>query len=266
MRTADGLAPPRPASPIGNAVRDIAALTRRNVVHLWRNPQLLLLSVVQPIMFVVLFGYVFGGAIQVPGGHYIDYLVPAIFVQTVLFGGASTALGLATDLKGGVIDRMRALPIARSAVLAGRTVADLLRSAIALGIMIAVGTLVGFRFHGSLAADFLGCLLILAFGYAFSWVFVVIALVVKEPEAAQNAGFVPLFILVFASSAFVPVPSMPHWLQGFATYQPFSVAVNSARALFNGLPAWHYVWQLLVWIAGILAVAIGLGVRQYRRS
>jgi len=251
---------------VRTAAGDIRAVTRRNVVHLWRTPQLLLLSVIQPIMFVVLFGYVFGGAIQVPGGDYINWLVPAIFVQTVLFGGASTALGLASDLKGGMVDRMQALPIARSAVQASRTTADLLRSAMALAIMIIVGTLVGFRFHGGPAANLLGCLLILAFGYAFSWVFAVIALKVKDPEAAQSAGFVPLFVLVFASSAFVPVATMPDWLQGFATYQPFSVVVNVARALFNGLPAWHYVWQSLLWIVGILVVSVVLGVRLYRKS
>jgi len=265
MSTSPATAASRPTS-IRTAAGDILAVTRRNVVHLWRTPQLLLLSIVQPIMFVVLFGYVFGGAIQVPGGDYLSYLVPAIFVQTVLFGGASTALGLATDLKGGMIDRMRTLPVARSAVLAGRTTADLLRSAMAFAVMIIVGTLIGFRFQGSAGATILGCLLILAFGYAFSWLFVVIALAVKDPEAAQTAGFVPLFVLVFASSAFVPVETMPQWLQGFATHQPFSVVVDAARALFNGLPAWEHVWPALVWIAGILVVSVAAGVGMYRRG
>jgi ABC-2 type transport system permease protein/oleandomycin transport system permease protein len=216
-------------------------------------------------MFVLLFRYVFGGAIQVPGGSYVNYLLPGIFVQIALFGGASTAVGLATDIKGGIIDRMRTLPMARSAVLAGRTLADLVRNVLVVALMLIVGTLVGFRFMGGPWADALGIVLVLLFGYAFSWVFAAIALLVKDPETAQLAGFVPIFPLVFASSAFVPVASMPGWLQVWAEHQPVSIAVDAARALFSGQPAWHFVWQLLAWVAGILLVFVPLSVRAYWR-
>ena len=248
------------------ALGDILALTRRYVMHFWRVPQLLFFSTIQPIMFVLLFRYVFGGAINVPGGSYVDYLMPGIFVQTALFGGAGTAIGLAFDLKGGIIDRFRTLPMARSAVLAGRTTADLIRNVMVIIIMLIVGTLVGFRFHGSIGQDVLGVLIVLAFGYSFSWIYATIGLLVKDPETAQLAGFVPLFPLVFASSAFVPVTTMPSWLQWFATHQPVSLAVNSCRALFNDMPAWTYIWQLLIWILGICVVFIPLAVRAYRRA
>jgi ABC transporter DrrB family efflux protein len=249
------------------ALEDILAVTRRNVLHLWRVPQLLFFSSLQPVMFVLLFRYVFGGAIQVPGGGgYVNYLMPGIFVQIALFGGASTSVGLAMDFKGGIIDRMRTLPMTRSAVLAGRTLADLIRNILVVALMLIVGTLVGFRFRGSPAADALGVVLVLAFGYAFSWVFAAIGLAVKDPETAQLAGFVPIFPLVFASSAFVPVQTMPGWLQAWANHQPVSIAVDSARALFSAQPAWHYVWQLLAWVAGILLIFIPLAVRQYRKA
>jgi ABC-2 type transport system permease protein/oleandomycin transport system permease protein len=255
----------RPLSPLV-AVGDILAVTKRNVMHLWRVPQLLVFSIIQPIMFVLLFRYVFGGAIQVPGGQYVNYLMPGIFVQTALFGGASTSIGLAYDLKGGIIDRMRALPMARSAVLAGRTTADLLRNVMVIALMLIVGTLVGFRFHGSPASNFLGILLVLAFGYAFSWVYAMIGLAVKDPETAQVAGFIPIFPLVFASSAFVPISTMPGWLQAFAKVQPVSVTVSAARALFSAQPAWHYVWQVLAWVAAIIIIFVPLAVRQYRKT
>jgi ABC transporter DrrB family efflux protein len=248
------------------ALGDIAAITRRYVMHFWRVPQLLVFSIIQPIMFVLLFRYVFGGAISVPGGSYVDYLMPGIFVQTALFGGAGTSIGLAFDLKGGIIDRFRTLPMARSAVLAGRTTADFIRNVMVIIIMLIVGTLVGFRFHGGIGHDFLGVLVVLGFGYAFSWLYATIGLLVKDPETAQMAGFLPLFPLVFASSAFVPVNTMPSWLQAFAEHQPVSLAVNSCRALFNNQPAWNQVWQLLIWIVAICVIFIPLAVRAYRRA
>jgi ABC transporter DrrB family efflux protein len=262
---ARALAGSRPLSP-WVALGDFAAITRRYLTHFIRVPQLIVFSIIQPVMFVLLFRYVFGGAIQVPGGQYVNYLMPGIFVQTALFGGASTSIGLAFDLKGGIIDRFRSLPMARSAVLAGRTTTDLLRNVMVIAIMLVVGSLVGFRFRGtSWAWDFLGILLVLAFGYAFSWLYATIGLLVKDPETAQVAGFVPLFPLTFASSAFVPVTSMPGWLRAFATYQPVSVTVDSVRALFNGQPAWHYIWQMLLWVVVIFAVFMPLAVRAYRR-
>lgn len=248
------------------ALGDFGAITKRYLTHFIRVPQLLVFSVIQPIMFVLLFRYVFGGAITVPGGQYVNYLMPGIFVQTALFGGASTSIGLAFDLKGGIIDRFRSLPMARSAVLAGRTTTDLLRNVMVIAIMLIVGSLVGFRFRSlTWMHGFLGIILVLAFGYSFSWLYATIGLLVKDPETAQVAGFVPLFPLTFASSAFVPVETMPGWLQGFATYQPVSVTVNSVRALLSGQPAWHFIWQELLWVAAIFVIFMPLAVRAYRR-
>ncbi len=257
----------RPARPITPriALIDIGGITRRNLLRIIRTPRLLVFSSIQPVMFVLLFRYVFAGAIHAPGGSYVDYLMPGIFVQTALFGGASTAVGLATDLQGGMVDRFRSLPMARSAVLAGRTVADLVRNILVVLLMVIVGLLVGFRFHGTPWTDLGGVGMVLLFGYAFSWVFAAIGLIVKDPETAQVAGFLPLFPLVFASSAFVPVRSMPGWLQAFANVQPVSVTVNTVRSLVIGGPVEHWLWQSLVWAAGILAVFVVLAVRQYRR-
>ncbi len=247
------------------ALSDIGGITKRNLLRILRTPRLLIFASVQPVMFVLLFRYVFAGAIKVPSGIYVDYLMPGIFVQTALFGGASTAVGLATDLQGGIIDRFRSLPMARSAVLAGRTIADLIRNVSVVLLMVIVGTLVGFRFHGNIGTDLAGLGLVLLFGYAFSWVFVTIGLLVNDPETAQVAGFLPLFPLVFASSAFVPVASMPGWLQAFANVQPVSVTVNAVRALVEGGAVEHWLWQSLAWGAGILVFFSILAVRQYRK-
>ncbi len=255
---------PRPVTP-RIALLDIGAITKRNLLRILRTPRLLVFSSIQPVMFVLLFRYVFAGAIHAPGSSYVDYLMPGIFVQTALFGGASTAVGLASDLQGGIIDRFRSLPMARSAVLAGRTIADLIRNVVVLLLMVVVGVLVGFRFHGTVGTDIAGLAMVLLFGYAFSWVFATIGLIVKDPETAQVAGFLPLFPLVFASSAFVPVHSMPGWLQAFANVQPVSVTVDATRALVTGGPVEHWLWQSLVWAVGILVLFALLAVRQYRK-
>jgi ABC-2 type transport system permease protein/oleandomycin transport system permease protein len=247
------------------ALVDIGGLTRRNLLRIVRTPPLLVFSSIQPVMFVLLFRYVFGGAIHVPTGEYVDYLMPGIFVQTALFGGASSAVGLADDLQGGIIDRFRSLPMARSAVLAGRTLADLVRNLLVVFLMVAVGYLVGFRFHGTIGTDVGGLALVLLFGYVFSWVFVSIGLWVGNPETAQVAGFLPLFPLTFASSAFVPVSSMPGWLQAFANVQPVSVTVDAVRAMLEGATFGHWLWQSLAWAAGILIVFSILAVRRYRK-
>jgi len=238
--------------------------TWRNLLHTLRSPQLLAFASLQPVIFVLLFRYVFGGAISVPGGRYIDYLIPGVFVQTTLFGGSATAVGLAQDLREGIIDRFRSLPMARSAVLAGRTLADLARNVVTVALMVAVGTAVGFRFHAGLAAAVAAVVWVLAFGYAFSWVFATIGVVTRNPEPAQLAAGFPLFLLVFASSAFVPVQTMPGWLQAFASVQPVSVTVNAVRALSGG-PTLNWFLQSLAWTAGILLVFVPLSVRQYRR-
>ncbi len=259
-----GEAPPGPIT-LGVALVDIAGITKRNLLRIYRTPRLLIFSSIQPIMFVLLFRYVFAGAIKIPHGLYVDYLMPGIFVQISIFGGSSTAVGLATDLQGGIVDRLRSLPMARSAVLAGRTLADLARNFLVLVLMVGVGVLVGFRFHGTAGSDIAGLGLVLLFGYAFSWVFATIGLMVKDPETAQIAGFLPLFPLVFASSAFVPVASMPGWLQAFAKVQPVSVTVDAVRALVSGTPAFHWVWQSLLWAVGFLGFFAVLAVNRYRK-
>jgi ABC transporter DrrB family efflux protein len=260
--------PVHPSEPWGRrvslAISDMVGITHRNLIHMVRTPQLLVFSGIQPIMFVLLFRYVFGGAIVTPGGNYVDYLLPGIFIQTSLFGGASTAVGLSEDLKGGIIDRFRALPMSRSAVLAGRTIADLARNILVVVLMLVVGWLVGFRFHGPLSHNLVGMALVIAFGYAFSWVFAAVGLMVKDPETAQIAGFLPIFPLVFASSAFVPVKTMPIWLQDFANVQPVSVTINAVRDLVTGVPVGSWLWQSGLWTFGILLLFIPLAVYRYR--
>jgi ABC-2 type transport system permease protein/oleandomycin transport system permease protein len=245
------------------AFSDTVGIMQRNLRRMIRTPQLVFFSAVQPIMFVLLFRYVFGGSIHVPGGAYVNYLMPGIFIQVVLFGGAQTAVGMATDLKEGVIDRFRALPMARSAVLAGRTLADLVRNVVVVLIMVGVGVLVGFRFHGSVGHIIGAFALLLAFGYAFSWVFAAVGLAVKDPETAQVAGFLPLFPLIFASSAFVAVANMPGWLQGFADNQPVSQAVNMTRSLLGGTPPGHTVLVTALWSFGIFVVFALIAVHRY---
>jgi ABC transporter DrrB family efflux protein len=248
------------------AVHDTLAVARRNLIGYRRVPQLLVFSTIQPVVFVLMFRYVFGGAIQVPGVPYVDFLMPGVFAQTVVFGSMGTAIGLATDLKLGLIERFRSLPMARSAVLAGRTLADLVRNVFVVALMVGVGFLVGFRVHTNAFAFLAAMLLILLFGYAFSWVFATVGLVVGDAETAQAASFPVMAPLVFASSAFVPVESMPGWLQAFAEHQPVTVTVDAVRALTLGGPTTTAVLQALAWCLGILAVAAPLAVSRYRRA
>ena len=214
----------------------------RNLRHFVRQPDLLVFSTIQPIMFVLLFTYVFGGAIShsLPQGvSYIDYLLPGILVQSVTFRASQTAVGLSDDLKLGVIDRFRSMPMARSAVLIGRTAADFVRNVLIIVLMIIVGYIIGFRFQAGFAQA-LGCIAVVsAFGLALSWIFAFVALSVRSAEAAQTAGFVVLFPLVFASSVFVPVSTLPHWLQVIAKVSPVTLAANTARslALVPGAPS-----------------------------
>jgi ABC-2 type transport system permease protein len=251
---------------IATAVHDTLAIARRNLIGYRRVPQLLVFSTIQPVVFVLMFRYVFGGAISVPGLPYVDFLMPGIFVQTVVFGSMAAAIGLATDLKLGLIERFRSLPMARSAVLAGRTLADLIRNVFVVALMVAVGFLVGFRVHTN-AVAFLGAmLLILLFGYAFAWIFATVGLVVGDAETAQAASFPVMAPLVFASTAFVPLESMPGWLQAFAEHQPVSVTVEAVRALVLGGPTTSKVLQAIAWCFGILAVAAPLAVNRYRHA
>jgi ABC-2 type transport system permease protein/oleandomycin transport system permease protein len=250
------------------AVTDAGVVTGRNLRHFIRQPQLLIFSTVQPIMFVLLFAYVFGGAVRgsLPGGiTYIDFLLPGIFVQSVAFRATQTAVGLSEDLDRGVVDRFRSMPMARSAVLLGRTNADLVRNVVIIALMIVVGYVIGFRFRaGPLNA--LACVAVVsAFGLALSWIFAYVALTVRGAEAAQSAGFVVIFPLVFASSVFVPVATMPDWLQAFAKHSPVTLTANTARsfALTSGVPS--SLGATAAWIFGLLAVFIPLCVWRYRR-
>jgi ABC transporter DrrB family efflux protein len=249
-------------------ITDARVVSVRNLRHFIRQPDLLVFSTIQPIMFVLLFTYVFGGAIShsLPSGvSYIDYLLPGILVQSVTFRASQTAIGLADDLKLGVIDRFRSMPMARSAVLVGRTTADLVRNVLIVVLMIVVGYIIGFDFQAGVAQA-LGCIaLVSAFGLALSWIFAFVALTVRSAEAAQSAGFVVLFPLVFASSVFVPVSSMPSWLQTFAKASPVTLTANAARslALLPGTPS--SLAGAIAWIAGLLAVFIPLSVWRYRR-
>ena len=249
-------------------VTDARVVSGRNLRHFVRQPDLLIFSTIQPIMFVLLFTYVFGGAIShslPPGVSYIDYLLPGILVQSVTFRASQTAVGLSEDLKLGVIDRFRSMPMARSAVLVGRTAADLVRNVLIVVLMIIVGYIIGFRFQAGVAQA-LGCIaLVSAFGLALSWIFAFVALTVRGAEAAQTAGFVVLFPLVFASSVFVPVSTLPGWLQAIAKVSPVTLTANAARslALVPGTPS--SLGGAIVWIAGLLAVFIPLSVWRYRR-
>ena len=257
------------ASELRSAVTDAAVVTGRNLRHFIRQPQLLVFSTIQPIMFVLLFVYVFGGAVSgaLPEGvKYVDFLLPGILVQSVTFRATQTAIGLAEDLDRGVVDRFRSMPMARSAVLLGRTLADLVRNVLILGLMIGVGYIVGFRFHGGFLQA-LACIgVVAAFGFALSWIFAFVALTVRGAEAAQSAGFVVVFPLVFASSVFVPVSTMPDWLQAFAERSPVTLTADVARsyALIPGVVP-SSLGEAAAWIGGLLALFIPLCVWRYRR-
>jgi ABC-2 type transport system permease protein/oleandomycin transport system permease protein len=249
-----------------NAVSDTLVLAKRSFLRIPRAPDLLLSFTVQPIMFVLLFVYVFGGAIETPGFDYVDFLMPGIIVQTMAFGGFVTALGLSEDLKKGLVDRFRSLPMSRAAVLAGRTLADIGTNSISIAVMIAVGALAGFSFDAPVAHIVGGILLLLLFGYAFSWVFAFIGLSSSSPEASQSLGFLIIFPLTFVSSAFVPVDSMPSALQAFAEVNPFTITVDAMRSLFLGIPAGNNIWGAVAWSLGITIVFAFLSVEKYKRA
>jgi ABC-2 type transport system permease protein len=251
------------------AVADAVVIAERGLKRIRRNPDLATAFTVQPIMFVLLFVYVFGGAIQVPKqfGDYADFLMPGIIVQWMAFGGFATALGLAEDMNRGLIDRFRSLPMARSAVLTGRTLADIVTNSLGLTIMLGVGLLVGFSFSASAPEVVAGIGLMLLIGYAFSWVFAWIGLIVSSPESANAYGFIIIFPLTFLSSAFVPPDTLPEPLQTFATdINPFSYMVDAGRALFLGTPAGNDVWISVAWCLGLIVVFGWLAVARYRRA
>jgi ABC transporter DrrB family efflux protein len=247
-------------------VSDTLVVAERNLVRLPRAPDLLLAFTVQPIMFVLLFVYVFGGAIRTPGYDYVDFLIPGIIVQNVAFGGFVTALGLNEDVHKGLIDRFRSLPMARPAVLAGRTLADVVTNLLSILVLLVTGLIIGFSFGASVPEILAGFGLLLLFGYAFSWVFALLGLLVSSPEAANSVGFIAVFPLTFISSAFVPVDSMPSVLQAFADVNPFTLTVDAMRALWLGAPAGNSIWGAVAWAVGILVVFAPLAVARYRRT
>jgi ABC-2 type transport system permease protein/oleandomycin transport system permease protein len=247
-------------------VRDALTIAHRNLIALVRTPTTLVFSTVQPVIFVLMFRYVFGGAIVVPGGHYVNYLMPGIFVQTVTFGAVNTGVGLATDLQTGIIERFRSLPMARSAVLAGRTLADVVRNLFVIILMVVVGFAVGFRVDTGVLAFGGAIVLMLAFGLAMSWVMALIGLTTGNAEAAQAASFPVMAVLVFASNAFVPPKSMPGPLRAYARHQPVSATISAVRALSSGGVTGARVVVALAWIVGITIVFAALAVSRYRRT
>ncbi|MFG2596923.1 ABC transporter permease [Streptomyces sp. NPDC048462] len=272
---------PRASGGIGQSVRDSLVIAQRNLIRMTRIPEMILFGIIQPVMFVVLFTYVFGGSIAIPGagvsaGAYKEFLMAGIFAQTVTFATAGAGAGIADDMHKGLIDRFRSLPMARGAVLTGRTLADLVQTAITLAVLAAVALLVGWRTHESIGEVLAGFGLLLLLGYAFTWIGALIGLSVRTPEAATSGGLIWLFPLTFISNAFVPVNGMPRFLQYVAEWNPFSATVAAARQLFGntieGVPksvtgAWpmeHPIWASLIWSVLIIVFFRTLAVRKYR--
>jgi len=244
---------------------NIATVTGRNLRRLVRVPTLIAFATVQPILFVLLFTYAWGGAVRPPGvDTYIDYALPGIWVLSIAFGASQTGVAIADDLATGMIDRFRALPMARSAVLAGRTAADAVRNVFVLALMTAVGYAIGFRFHAGPAAAMAAVTLALGVGLAFSWTFALLGLLVRDPESAGIGGLLAVIPLIFTSSTFVPVVTFPGWLQAFATVNPITVAVDALRALCLGGSTATHVWRAVAWLIGLLAVTVPVAIWRYR--
>ena len=248
-------------------VADTLVIAERNLIRLPRAPDLLLAFTVQPVMFVLLFVYVFGGALLLPPVYdsYADFLIPGIIVQNIAFGGFVTALGLNEDLHKGLIDRFRSLPMARAAVLAGRTLADIVTNALSLAILLVTGLIIGFSFDATVIEIVGGIGVLLLFGYAFSWVFAWLGMMVSSPEAANSLGFIAVFPLTFISSAFVPVKSMPAALEWFAEINPFTIVVDAMRTLWLDAPGGS-VWGAVAWSLAIIALFAPLAVARYRTA
>jgi ABC transporter DrrB family efflux protein len=252
---------------LGWAIRDNLSMTWRNLTVIRRVPQLLVFALIQPLIFVLMFRYVFGGAIIAPDGiDYVNYLMPGIFVQTVVFGAINTAVGLAEDRTKGLLERLKSLPMARSAVLGGRVAADSVRNFVTVVLMLIVGYIVDFRPTGSFLEIFAAILVMVMFGLSMCWIFAVIGLTVPNGEAAQAAAFPLIAPLVFASNAFVPVETMPDWLRWWAERQPVSVTVKAVRALMIDYGSTDYVWASLAWSLGIMAVMAPIAIRKYRKA
>jgi ABC-type multidrug transport system permease subunit len=248
------------------SISDTLVLARRNLMRIPRQPDLLIAYTVQPVMFVLLFVYVFGGAIDSGPFDYVDFLMPGIIVQSIAFGGFVTALGLSEDVQKGLIDRFRSLPMSRGAVLTGRTFSDILLNCLSLVVLFAVGFLAGFNFIDTTAGQVvLGILLLLLMGYAFSWIFALVGLFSSTPETANSIGFTLIFPLTFASSVFVPAATMPDGLRQFAEANPFTTFSDAVRSLWIGTPANSDVWMSFVWCVVLIAVFAPLAVARYRK-
>jgi ABC transporter DrrB family efflux protein len=255
-----------PGSGLRWALRDTSAMVGRNLTAMRRLPQVLVFSLVQPVIFVLMFRYVFGGAINIPGVSYVDYLMPGIFVQTVSFGAINTAIGLAEDKNRGLLERLRTLPMARSAVLGGRVLADTARNVFIVLLMLAIGFAVGFRTHTNVVMVIAGVGVLILFGLGLASLFALIGLSVTNGEAAQAASFPLLAPLTFASNLFVDPDTMPSWLQGWARHQPVSVTADAVRACMLGGPTATKVLTAVAWSVGIAAVMTPLAVRRYRNT
>ncbi len=253
-------------SSIGWAIRDTLAMTGRNLTAMRRVPQVLVFSLVQPVIFVLMFRFVFGGAIKIPGRDYVDYLMPGIFTQTVAFGAINTAVGLAEDKGKGLLERLRSLPMSRSAVLGGRVLADTARNVVIILLMIVIGMIVGFRTHTNVLAVAAGIGVLVLFGVALASIFVLIGLSVSNGEAAQAAAFPLLAPLVFASNAFVDPASMPGWLEWWARRQPVSKTTEAVRALMLGGETAGPVVASIIWSFAIIAVMSPIAIARYRKS
>jgi len=249
-----------------SAARDALLLAERNLRRIPRNPDLLVGVTFQPIMFVVLFTYVFGGAIRTPGFDYIDFFLPGIMVQMIAFTGYATALGISDDLRKGLIDRFRSLPMARSAVLAGRTASDIVMNMIALATMLACGFIVGFSFDSDAGRIVAGIALVLFFGYAMSWVYCFFGLIASSPESASAMITIVIFPLTFVSSAYVPTDSMPAMLKAIANVNPITTVIDALRSLWLGTPAHTDIWVAVLWCVGITLVFGVLSTQRYRRT
>ena len=247
-------------------VSDTIVLARRNLKRIPRQPDLLIAYTIQPVMFVLLFVFVFGGAIDSGPFDYVDFLMPGIIVQSIAFGGFVTALGLSDDVRKGLIDRFRSLPMSRAAVLNGRTFSDIPLNCLSLVVLLSVGFVAGFNFIDATAGDIaLGIVLLLLMGYAFSWIFALVGLFSSTPETANSIGFTLIFPLTFASSVFVPAATMPDGLRQFAEANPFTTWADAVRSLWLGIPAHTDVWMAFVWCFALIAIFAPLAVARYRR-
>jgi len=266
-------AAPAPQGGLRQAMTDGLIVAQRNLMRVPRIPELAIFAVLQSIMFVLLFVIVFGGAIPIPGVSYTDYLLPGIFVQTVAFATATTAIGMADDIGKGIIDRFRSLPMARSGVLTGRSISDLVYNAGILVVLMAAGFVVGWRVGTSIPEFLLGVLLLVMFGFAMSWIGIWLGLSVPTVEVAQQVIFIVIFPLTFVSNVFVPIGTLPDWLQPLAEWNPISVLTAALRELWGSaipgiprdtIPAQYPVALTIIWVIVLVTIFAPLGVRKYR--